>query len=740
MTGRLAQLAVGRPWRVLLVVAPILLAAAVLGLPIAGMLKSSLGDFQDSHSQNARALGIVEAATGQSAGYGVAALVPSRGDVHRHPGAAGDARRTAALLASEPGAQRIIDYPATHLSQLVSRSGDETAVLAAFATQEQAATAVAKLRSILGRDSGVRFGGPDIAFTEMNSRISADLHRTELVVFPILMLLSLWVFRGVIAATLPLLVGGFAIALTFCLLRAINELLGLSIFAVDLVSGLGLGLGIDYSLFILWRYREELAGGADPREAIVRTYRTAGRTVLYSSLTVAGALASLLAFPLRFLYSMGIGGIVVALAAGGVSLVVLPAVLVILGPRVNALSFASGRPGVTPPAGGRADRGAWFALARGVMRHPGPVAAASGVILLASALPALNLKLEPVDADMLPTSFQSRQVADALSRRFPSDGSQAIVISVRAPVRAAARVGELAADAKRIAKAGAVELPPRYLGRGSWEIQLFPRGGSTSAANQRLVRDLRAALNPRGGVVGGLTAWFIDEKQTIAAGIPLALLILACVTMISLFLMTGSVVIPVKALLMNLLTISVGFGVLVLVFQDGNLASPLGVQPLGGLEESNLLLLFVLAFALATDYGVFLFGRIKEAHDAGLGNREAVALGIARTGRLITAAALLFCVAVGAFMASQIFFVKQYAFGTALSVAIDATLVRILLVPSLMALLGDWNWWAPAPLRRLHARIGHDVAGGHEVEGYDSGARGQTAPGEHAAAREGGLA
>ncbi len=705
---RLARLAVDRPRRVLLVACPILLVAAIIGLPIIGMLKSNLSDFQDPSSQNQRALRIVEVATKQSPFFGTVALVPSHGDVYSRPSAADDARRIAALLTAQPGAQRVVDYPTTHLPQLVSRDGRETAVLAAFASQGQSAAAVAKLRSILGRSSRVRFGGSDIAFSEMNSRISSDLQRTELIVFPILMLLSLWIFRGVVAATLPLLVGGFAIALTFCLLRAINEVVGLSIFAVDLVSGLGLGLGIDYSLFVLWRYREEVAGDANPREAIVRTLQTAGRTVLYSSLTVAGSLASLLVFPLRFLYSMGIGGIVVALAAGGVSLVVLPAVLVILGPRVDALPLGRLPAGSARAVeGGR--RGGWYALASGVMRHPGAIAAGSAAVLIACALPALHLKLTPVNASMLPSSFQSRQVADDLSTNFIGDGSQEIVVAARASATSTRRIQALATRARSLVKDRAIELPPRYLGHGSWEIAFFPRGSSASSTNQRVTESLRALVNPDGALVGGLTAWFIDQKSTIASRIPLALLVLAFVTMTSLFLMTGSVVIPLKALVMNLLTVTVGFGILVLIFQDGHLAALFGVRPIGGLEEANLLLLFVLAFALATDYGVFLFGRIKEAHDAGLGNREAVALGIERTGRLITAAALLFCVAVGAFMTSQIFFIKQYAFGTALSVAIDATLVRILLVPSLMALLGDWNWWSPRLLRRLHARIGHEI-------------------------------
>ena len=262
----------------------------------------------------------------------------------------------------------------------------------------------------------MRFGGPDVAFSEINKRTSSDLRSAELLAFPILLLLSFWVFRGLIAAALPLLVGGFAIVITFLVLRLINaEVTGLSIFAVNLVTGMGLGLGIDYSLFVLSRYREELAGGADTFPAIKRTLQTAGRTVLYSSLTVAGALASLLVFPLRFLYSMGIGGMVVALSAGIVALVVLPAVLVALGPRVNSLAPAWLQRSADRSAHS-SEEGAWFRLGKGVMRRPGLVALATGAVLLVIASPALRLQLIPADAHVLPASSQSRQIAETLEQ------------------------------------------------------------------------------------------------------------------------------------------------------------------------------------------------------------------------------------------------------------------------------------------------------------------------------------
>ncbi|HEX5853321.1 MAG TPA: MMPL family transporter [Solirubrobacteraceae bacterium] len=704
MNARLLAMATGHTRRVLILAGIVFLLAAALGGPVVSLLKSESSDFQDPQAQNQQALHVIERATGQSAGFGVAALVPSAGDVRGNPGAAAKAAHVVALLSKQPGFQRAIDYPSSHLPQLVSRDGRQTVVLAAFAGRERAKDAVDHVRRALA-GSGVSFGGNDVAFSEINERTSSDLQRAETFAFPILLLLSLWVFRGLIAAALPLLVGGFAIVATFLLLRLIDQFAGLSIFAVNLVTGIGLGLGIDYSLFVLSRYREELARGSDTTTAIKRTLDTAGRTVLYSSLTVAGALSCLLVFPLRFLYSMGVGGALVSLADGAVALVVLPAVLVALGPRIDSLAprwMQRGTAGFAQPAA----HGAWYRLARGVMRRPGAIALVTAVALIAISLPALRLQLAPPDARVLPNSSESRQVAETLSRDYPVNGSQAITLVVHAAAGARQKVDALARRAQATAAGQAGLVPARYYGGETWQIELNPRGEDGSAANQRLVSRLRALAPAPGLLVGGPTAWFVDQKAAVAANMAPALVILALVTCGILFLMTGSVVLPVLALLMNVLTVAVGAGLLVVIFQDGHLSSLMGFSPIGGLEESNLVLLFVVAFALSTDYGVFLFARIKEAHDHGLSTRDAVAQGLERTGRLITAAALLLCVAIGAFVMSHIFFVKQLGIGAALAVAIDATFVRALLVPALIGRLGDRTWWAPRPLRRLHARIG----------------------------------
>ncbi len=715
MLDRLSALAISRGRRVLVVAGAAFLLAAAFGGPVVGILKSENSDFQDPAAQNQQVLRAIERATGQTASYGVVALVPIA-----RPGALAAqhaSARVGALLARQPGFQRELYYgatgPGSRLPELLSRDGRLALVLAAYANREYSTQAVAHVRALAG--AGVRFGGNDVAFQQINKTTSSDLQRAEMLAFPILLLLSFWVFRGLVAAALPLLVGGFAIVLTFLLLRLIDAgVAPLSIFAVNLVTGMGLGLGIDYSLFVLARYREELAGGADTATALSRTLNTAGRTVLYSSLTVAGALASMLVFPLRFLYSMGVGGAIVALSAGVVSLVVLPAVLAALGPRINALAPARLQRSAAANARASAD-GGWYRLARGVMRRPGLVAAATAAVLLVAALPSLRIELAPADAHVLPASSQARQVAETLTDRFGVDPSQTITIVARAPAAATAQVAAIARRAGAIAGVQGALAPPRYLGRSIWRIELQPRGVEGSAANQSLVKRLRTIPDvggARGVLVGGSTAWFVDQKAAIAAHLPLALAILALVTAGFLFLMTGSLVLPLLALAMNLLTVAVGAGLLVLIFQDGHLSSLFGFSPIGGLEESNLVLLFILAFAMSTDYGVFLFGRIKEAHDAGLPAREAVARGLERTGRLVTAAALLFCVALGAFVSSHIFFVKQLGVGVPVAVAIDATVVRALLVPALMGRLGEWTWWAPRPLRRLHARIGLGEGGG----------------------------
>jgi uncharacterized membrane protein YdfJ with MMPL/SSD domain len=715
-----------RAWRVLIAAGALFVVAAVLGLPVAGKLGSSAQDFEDPASQYERTNAAIHAATGQNPYYNVAVLLQSRHELRSATAARRAIGTLAPLLADQHGFQRVLSYSATHSRALLSRDGHETVVLAAYATATDATTAIARVRVALSglaskaklAGIGVRFGGYALTSQELNERTTSDLERAELFAFPVLLLLSFWFFRGLVAALLPLLVGGFAIVLAFLVLRVIDQFTPISVFALNLVSGMGLGLGIDYSLFVLYRYREELAAGADVHEAIERMLRTVGRTVLFSCLTVAAAMTSLLVFPIRFLSSMGIGGAVVVLCGGAVSLLVLPAVLIVLGPRVNSLSPAWLQRRAARTARAATD-GGWWRLAHGVVRRPAPVALLSAVLLLAMAIPALHLQFTSPGANLLPADAESRQVEAALAEKFPANAGEATEIVLHGSRSSAQRLAAAATGAAgRLASAA----PPVYLGRGTWVVTLLPHGSPYSNTQQRLLARLRTTAHRYGALVGGASAFFVDQKTAIATHIPLALVILLSLTAGFLFLMTGSVTIPIKALAMNMLSVSVAVGLQVLIFQDGHLSGPLGFTPLGGLEESTLVLMLVVAFALATDYEVFVIARITEAHDHGLPDREAIALGIERTGRIITVAALLFCVAIGALTTSELFFTKQLGLGAALAVAIDASIVRALLVPALMALMGRWNWWAPRTLKRLHARIRLDEGEVVEVPSARAGA------------------
>jgi RND superfamily putative drug exporter len=401
---------------------------------------------------------------------------------------------------------------------------------------------------------------------------------------------------------------------------------------------------------------------------------------------------------------MGVGGVLVALLAAAVALVVLPAVLALLGERVNALSPKRLRHAAEAEARNET-RGFWYRLSRLVMRRPARVAVLSAALLIALGLPFLGVKFTSVDATVLPADSPARIVDTALRTEFPPGRTTPVVVVAHAPPGA-----EVERFAQRLRAVGGVSAvaPPRAAGKGLARIDVFTRSSDLAEASQTVVRRIRSLDAPFEVGVAGRTASFVDQKSSLAGHLPVALVWLALTTFVVLFLFTGSVILPLKALLMNGLTISAAFGLLVFVFQDGRLEGLLGYVSQGALESSQPVVLFAVAFGLSTDYGVFLLSRIKEARDSGVSDREAVAVGLERTGRIVTAAALLFCVAIGAFATSRIVFIKEVGLGTALAVLIDATLVRALLVPSLMELLGRWNWWAPRPLRRLHARFGLD--------------------------------
>jgi uncharacterized membrane protein YdfJ with MMPL/SSD domain len=699
MLHRLADIAQRRGKRIVIGAVVLAVVAGALGGNVASRLAPYGAD--DPASDSVKTAKSIEHATGQESEPGVVVLVNDR--------TKSKVDGVARTLASDREVGRVLTWYQTHDPTMVSKDGGSTYVVAWLKKDADDGKTADRLTAAFKHQSGVKVGGQAVAQREANKTVQEDLARAELLALPLLFLLSLWFFRSGVAAILPPLMGGLSIVLTFLALRIASEFMSLSVFAINLVTGLGLGLAIDYSLFMISRYREETAKDGYRPEALRRTLATAGRTVLFSSLTVAAALASLLVFPQRFLYSMGVGGLVVALLSASVALVVLSSTLALLGPRVNALSPNWLRRAADTDAR-PAESGAWYRISRFVMRRPAPIAVLSAAFLIALGLPFWNIKFTSVDATVLPTSTEARQVDTALKTRFPKNNTAPIVVELHAPPGEQANA--VATKISRLPGVAAIK-QPRQLGTQPLSlIDVVPSNSSTvSASAQNVVHDIRALGAPVDIGVTGASASFVDLKKSIAHHLPYALGLLALTTVVVLFLFTGSVILPFKALVMNALSLSAAFGLLVLIFQDGRLEGFLSYVSQGALETTQPVVLFAVAFGLSTDYGVFLLSRIKEAKAAGASDHEAVPIGLERTGRIVTAAALLFCVAIGAFATSRIVFIKELGVGTALAVLIDATIVRALLVPSLMELLGKWNWWAPKGLRRLHRRIGLDEAG-----------------------------
>jgi uncharacterized membrane protein YdfJ with MMPL/SSD domain len=708
--SRLASLVSRRPWRVIIIAVLFLGVSVVVGAPLTANLTA--GGFEDKSSEFFQARERLEEATGANPGPGLIALVQPGTDVRTGEGRA-EVERVAATIAEDPDVRHVVTAFDGGGDALVSKDGTASYVAAFFAPigDDAVEDAAVRIEGELADEPNVSLGGVAVVGEQVGTTIGEDLARAELIAFPIIFLLSLWVFRGVVAALLPSIIGAVVIFGGFLAIGLVNEAMSLSIYALNLAIGLSLGLAIDYSLLIISRYREELASRGPGREAIARTLQTAGKSVLFSAITVAAALAGLMVFPQRFLFSMGLAGVMVALIAAAIALIVLPAVLALLGTRIN-----KGAPRFLKRGSEEADQpvtsGFWYRLSNAVMRRPAIIAATTSILLVVVALPALGINFTSVDASVLPTSASARQVSDTIDRDFSGDRSEPIYLAIDAPDTPQAQA-ELTAFAQRLdaLPTTAAVTPPAAVGDDTWRIDVFADASSLEESSQDLVAAVRDTPAPFPTQVGGLSASFVDQKESIAAHLPWAIAVIAITTIVALFIMTGSVILPIKAVLMNVLTLGATLGLLVWIFQDGRLEGLLAYDSTGALDLTQPILLGAMAFGLSTDYAVFLLSRIKEAHDAGLGTKEAVAIGLQRTGRIVTAAALLFAVAIGAFATSEITLIKELGVGTALAVLIDATIIRALLVPSLMALLGDWNWWAPRPLRRIHERFGFSEAG-----------------------------
>ena len=699
MFGGFASFVYRNRRRVLLVALLGIVAAGVFGLGVAKRL-SPYGD-TDPSTQSVQATNRYQAATGRQIDPGVVALVKTDGV----NGAAAErrVRRVEAQLRASRDVAAVSSYYNTHDPEMVSRDGRSTYVVAYFRPKSDLRIQddAKRLESAFAGRRDVELGGGAIANEQVNTQVGNDLARAELFAFPIIFLLSLLFFRSLVASLLPPFLGVLAILLTFFALRIVSSFTDLSVFAQSIVTGLGLGLAIDYSLFTVSRYREEAARSGFGVDALRRTLATSGRTILFSALTVAAALASLTIFPQNFLFSMGLAGAVVALVAAALALVVLPALLALLGPRVNALA-----PKWLQRAAERdarpAEAGFWYRLSRFVIARPGRIALATAVGLIVLGVPFASIKFMPASASELPASASAYRVDEALRTEFPPGRTSPLEVVVGAPA-GSHQVPALAARIRSLPNVSAVA-PAQPAGRRLALIDVAPSTPIYSPASRQLVHDVRSLRTPFYLGVAGDTAGYVDLEHSLSTHLPIVLALVVASTILVLFLMTGSLVLGVKAVLMNALNLSAVFGILVLIFQHGNLQGLLSYRSTGSLDATQPILLFAVAFGLATDYAVFLISRIKEAHDSGVPNNRAVAIGLERTGRIVTAAALLFSVAIGAFVTSNLVFIKELGLGIALAVLIDAFVIRGLLVPSLMALVGRWNWWAPGPLKRLYER------------------------------------
>jgi uncharacterized membrane protein YdfJ with MMPL/SSD domain len=704
--NRIADLTWTRPKLVLAAVGVFFLIAVAFGHDVEHHLKAA--GFTDPSSESEQGSSLLSNALGYDPNPGVVLVVraPDGGPLNlKSP----SLRRQVDQLSGKVAKVKYIGRVVNPLqdpragAQLIARAGRSLVILGDLANGDEendggiAAEGVEPL--IAASKLDVSMGGFAPSFNEVNDQTKTDLTKAELIAFPLLALLLLVVFRGVIAASIPLLIGVVSIVGTLFVLRIMSELVDTSVFALNIATGLSLGLAVDYALLMVSRYREEIADGGATREAHRKTVLTAGRTALFSGFTVGAAMAALVILPQRFLYSIAVAGASVGVLSAILAILVVPSLLSLLGTRIDALSIRRG-PAVSDESGG------WYRLARGVMRHPVGVALASSALLLAAAAPLLWTTLTGPSAEAVPHGKPSYATNSYVEAHYPRELIEAVTVTVDG---GAGKVA-LADYRQRIEAVGGVTHGAPFV-PASHEVAYANFGldePALSEGSQDTVRAIRALSPPAGATVllSGNTARFIDQKQSLVEHLPLLVTIIFSTTLILLFLLTGSVILPLKTLLMNAMTLGATLGILVLAFQDGWLDWLFAYRGPTAVEVTSLVFLFAVIFGLATDYAVLVMARIKEQHDLGKSNEEAVAIGIARTGRVITAAAIMIAVVFLAFGVSSVFFMKQIALGMAVGVMLDATIVRALLVPSLMRLLGEWNWWAPKPLRRIYLRLG----------------------------------
>jgi RND superfamily putative drug exporter len=714
---RLARLVVRYRWAVLIGYLVSLVILGLLGSGVFGAMKSR--GFDDPGSESAKAAALVTGSFGAVEPSAVLAVEATQSIDSPAVTSAGTA--LVGDVAKMPGVDQVVSYwTSGNPSQLKSTDGRTGQVLVygqKGADQQQLSKDLIAQFSGEGDGITVYVYGWNVVGNALTNTITADLGKAEGIAIPITVLLLLFVFGSVVAAGLPFMVAGASILGSFAFLFVLTKFTDVSIFALNLVTGLGLALGIDYALLMISRFREELKAGVPSDDAVVITMRTAGKTVLVSGITVAITLASMLVFPQYFLKSFAYAGVSVSLFAVFGALTALPAMLAILGTNVNRLKV---RRGDLAPK----DDGAWSRVARTVMRRPWPVMIGTIALLLVMAYPALSVAFGQVDDRALPPSNSAAVAGQVLRDRFPGQESAPYDVVLVTPSTNAAGIDEYAAQLSMIPDVVRVTTPTSVIVNGA-VVAANPSPGTFTtqdmarvavvgdvppfdASGVAVVDALRSAPAPAAEVlVGGQAAGYADSNDGIIGNVWIVALWIAITTLIVLFLFTGSVLLPIKALVLNVLSLSATLGALVWVFQGGHLGWLTGdYTNTGTVDISSIALIAVVAFALSMDYELFMLSRIKEEHDAGRNTTDAVAFGLQRTGRIITAAALLIAVVFVSFLSSGVTNIKQLGFGVTVAILVDATIVRAILVPAFMRIAGGANWWAPVPLRRLHDRIG----------------------------------
>jgi uncharacterized membrane protein YdfJ with MMPL/SSD domain len=748
---RIALLAIAAPKRTIAVAALLMVAAGIFGIPVAKSL--SAGGFQDPTSESARATKTLTDEFGQGdvqllfvvtapGGYTSAAARAVGTDVTDQLSRSAHVTSVTSAWTVPPGAA----------ASMVSKDGKSGLIVAGIgggeADSQKYADELSDRFAHDRNDVTVRAGGVAMVNAQITEQAQHDMLVMEAIAIPLSFLVLVWVFGGLLAAALPVAIGGLSILGALAVLRLITFTTDVSIFALNLSTALGLALAIDYTLLITSRYRDEMASGATRDEALVHTMVTAGRTVLFSATTVALSMAAMILFPMHFLKSFGYAGIATVAFTAIAAVVITPAAIVLLGDRLNALDVRRlarrvlGRPG---PLRKPVQQEFWYRSTKSVMCRAIPIGLAVVALLVFVGIPFLGVRWGFPDDRVLPTSASSRQVGDQLRSDFANDSATSVSVVIPdvngVPDKEIARY---AADLSRVPDVSAVSAPvgtfvggkvvgppsaPTGLVRGSALLTVSSTAPLFSDDSEAQLRRLHEVAGPDGRTVDmtGTAQTNHDSVNAITSRLPLVLGLIALITFGLLFLLTGSVVMPLKALVLNVLSLTAAFGAMVWIFQDHHLGG-LGTASTGTLVANMPVLLFCIAFGLAMDYEVFVVSRIREFWLASgrtrADHQRSVALGIARTGRVVTAAALVMSISFAALIASHVSFMRMFGVGLTLAVIVDATLVRMVLLPAFMQVLGTWCWWAPQSLTRLHDRFG--ISEGHRIP------RAATAPASYA--------